>query len=280
MFFQLSNPKETFPFHFTGPGIHSGERCRIHVRPGEPSQRCRVVFCSGNNRIPASVDALSPDGYRATRLQNDRIQINTVEHLLFALFCYFDTARVVLDGPEIPILDGSAARFTNAFASHSARRPPRFFRISRPMVIEQEGAIARIVPCDLNESPRYEVQLAYPAPIGAMCCEVFPDRTNLEKEIAPARTFALESDVDQLRARGLARGGSLENALVFGKDGPLNQEGMRFENEPARHKMLDLIGDLSLLGSLPFAHMHITRPGHALNHRIVHALVADARKSF
>lgn len=244
----------------------------MRVRVGEPSQEARVVFVLHNTRIPATPHAISPDKNWATRLRSGSIRIDTVEHLLFALSISFNTALVELDAPEIPIVDGSALPFIDAFADSRDADARRFFHVPLPIRITEGKSTAQLVPCIDGESPCYTVQLDYPPPICQMSFQIFPESVDFENEIAPARTFALAEDVCRLQAQGLARGGTLNNALVFDDHGPLNPEGLRFSDEPARHKMLDLIGDLSLLGALPLAHIHILRPGHALNHRIVQAL--------
>jgi UDP-3-O-[3-hydroxymyristoyl] N-acetylglucosamine deacetylase len=244
----------------------------MRVRTSEPSLEARVVFVLQNTRIPATPHVISSDGNWATRLQSGKIRIDTVEHLLFALSINFNTALVELDAPEIPILDGSALPFVKAFAERREAGARRFFHVPLPIHITEGQSSAQLVPCRDGESPCYTVQLDYPAPIHQMSFQIFPESADFENEIAPARTFALAEDVRRLQAQGLARGGTLNNALVFDAHGPLNVEDLRFADEPARHKMLDLIGDLSLLGALPLAHIHIVRPGHALNHRIVQAL--------
>jgi UDP-3-O-[3-hydroxymyristoyl] N-acetylglucosamine deacetylase len=250
----------------------------MRVRTGEPSLEARVVFVLHNTRIPATPHLLSPDKNWATRLQSGNIRIDTVEHLLFALSICFNTALVELDAPEIPILDGSALPFVKAFADSREAGARRFFHVPLPLRITEGQSTAQLVPCRNGESPCYTVQLDYPPPIRQMSFQIFPESADFENEIAPARTFALAEDVRRLQAQGLAKGGTLNNALVFDEHGPLNVEGLRFADEPARHKMLDLIGDLSLLGALPRAHIRIVRPGHALNHRIVQALADNSAK--
>lgn len=234
-----------------------------------------ISFHTPNGAIDATVSNIHR-GDRATVLAQKDAAISTVEHLLFAL-CFFPKGAVVhVRGPEIPILDGSALIFAKALYGWHAPKC-RFFPVQSSFSIQQGDAIAHISPCPEDESPKYTVCLEFEGPevyppLRHMTYSVYPKNVNVLEELARARTFALQSEVEMIRAQGLGDGGSLQNAVVLGSQGPLNPEGLRFPNEPARHKMLDLIGDLFLLGALPYAHLDIKRPGHKLNHQLVKIL--------
>ena len=221
---------------------------------------------------------LYANSQRATVLASDRFTVHTVEHLLFATLLWGHHWVVEMDGPEIPILDGSALPFVEAMKTQVTANDLSFFRVPHVLDIRAGDAFAKITPCTANDVPRYSVQLVYQAEPGNMACTVSPVHRQEIADLAPARTFALASEVGKMKSQGLARGGTLDCALVIGKHGPLNPEGMRLPDEPARHKMLDLFGDLALLGALPWAHIQIVHPGHRLNHAIVRQLSAYRSK--
>jgi len=260
------------PFSREGVGVHTGERGSVRVSSGPA--RSGVVFATARGELLLRPAAIAADSRRATDLVGGAARVGTVEHLLAALAWFgVSGARIEVDGPELPILDGGAARWVEALAGAGAVPGPAFVRIRGPVrasIGESAGEIAPLAP---GEAPVYSVALDFGgAPIGDPAAAFRPLEDDFASAIAPARSFALLEEVEALRGQGLARGGSLDNALVIGGDGPVNPEGMRFPNEPARHKLLDAVGDLSILGGLPWARVTLVRPSHALNH----ALVANA----
>jgi UDP-3-O-[3-hydroxymyristoyl] N-acetylglucosamine deacetylase len=187
----------------------------------------------------------------------------------------FAAAGIHVNSAEIPIMDGSALPFISAFKSAGYKIKPQFINIKKGFKIKHGRSSAAITPVLPDQQPVYTVHLEYSNPhIGPLKYSYRPDSDNFITEVAPARTFALEIEIASMQQKGLASGGTLDNALVIGTDGPLNPGGMRFINEPARHKMLDLIGDLSLLGGLPWADINVTRPGHAINAMIIKKISA------
>jgi UDP-3-O-[3-hydroxymyristoyl] N-acetylglucosamine deacetylase len=265
---------------FTGIGLHSGRTVSATVSPGRLGQG--IVFLRTDVALHQPMRARWDNVGRVdlcTTLGNpgSGTSIGTVEHLMATLSALqVDDAEVVVEGPELPILDGSAAVWSCGILEAGLIRRPG----SRPVIellhdvrVDDGLSWAKLVP-----GPEFSLEcgidFSHPA-IGrsVFSCEVVPGR--FASEIAPARTFALQSDIASMHARGLARGGSLDNAVVVGHDGVLNQEGLRFPDEFARHKALDAIGDLCLAGA-PLQGRYVShRAGHALNNRLLHALMSS-----
>jgi UDP-3-O-[3-hydroxymyristoyl] N-acetylglucosamine deacetylase len=260
-----------------GVGLHSGERVRLSLRPA--AAETGIVFVRtdlGGVRIPAVIANAGPSFY-ATVLQQDGATISTIEHLMAALYAMqVDDLEVALDAAEAPILDGSAQPFVEAilaagFVDHDV--PRQYLHVTRPIVVTHEDKRISVHPC-----PEYRVTYAidfdHPA-LGyqELTASLWRADQFVDK-LAPARTFTFESEVAALRARGLARGGSLHNAVVLGPTAVLNPP-LRFPDEFVRHKMLDLTGDLSLLGRPLRGHVVAYRAGHDLHARLARA-IADA----
>jgi UDP-3-O-[3-hydroxymyristoyl] N-acetylglucosamine deacetylase len=224
----------------------------------------------GGPAFSATSDAVA-ETRRATVLGDGRGTVSTVEHVLSALFAMgVDNALIEVDGPEMPVLDGSAAPFADAIlaAGLAEQSAPRArFTIDRPDVFSDGDAVLVVMPADAFRI-RYSVD--FPAPVGAQYLDMAIDAARFRGEIAEARTFGYLHEVEALRSAGLARGGSLDNALVFAPDGPLTP--LRWPNEVVRHKALDLIGDLALLGAWPAFEVIAIKSGHRLHARAVSAL--------
>jgi UDP-3-O-[3-hydroxymyristoyl] N-acetylglucosamine deacetylase len=190
--------------------------------------------------------------------------VSTVEHLLSAILGMgIDNALISVDGPEIPVMDGSAKVFADAIASvgTSVRREPRLrFVPTEPHVFRDGDKLLVIVP---SSTFRIRCTVDYDAPIGSQYRDIEVDPTTYAQEIAPNRTFGFQYEVEALIRRGLAQGGTLDNAVVFGPDGPLAP--LRSSDEPCRHKILDLIGDLALLGAYPQCEIIAIKSGHKLH---------------
>ncbi len=263
-----------------GIGIHSGARTRLELHPASPGTGWRFVRRDVRDRDP--VVAAKAEAVVDTRLctvlaNRDDVRVATVEHLCAALAALgVDNVRIELDGPEIPILDGSAREWvalidSAGLAPQGALR--RRFALRRPLRIRHGESSALLIPC---EAPRYSVSIEFPERlIGRQRFDFELSAEGFRREIAPARTFGLVRDIERLLAEGLARGGSLDNAVVVDGEQVLNPGGLRFPDEFVRHKLLDLIGDLALIGAPIMAQVIAHRPGHALNNRILRALVAE-----
>ena len=250
----------------SGIGLHSGTSTQVTIRPaaaGEGRYFVRVDL-PGAPVISAQIEAVNPT-MLSTELVNGDAKVRTVEHLLASLAGLgVDNARIEIDGAEVPLLDGSAHEWAMAIAdvglvSQSARVTRS---ILEPIWIYEGDAFVAAIPAPaLRFSYGIDFELAA---IGNQWHSWPPDRDSFLTEIAPARTFGLAHQIDQLRSSGLIKGGSLENALVCGDDGWLNPP-LRFSNEPVRHKLLDLVGDLSLLGAIPIAHFLAHKASHRLH---------------
>src|SRR5262245_39667650 len=263
-----------------GVGLHSGAQTRVEILPAPVNHG--LLFARrdlGGVEIPASPEAIG-DSSLATTLGHDGASVSTVEHLLAALQGLgIDNARIEVDGPEIPILDGSAAPFVEAIrrvgttAQNAARRP---VTVKRPLTVRDgERAILALPSRDFRIS--YAIDFPHPA-IGYQAVALALDEEVFAASIAPARTFCLLRDVQAMRASGRAIGGSLDNAVVVGEEGIVGGS-LRFRDEFVRHKVLDLIGDLALLGAPLQAHVVVFKGGHRLHAQLVRALRAGAAAS-
>ena len=250
----------------SGIGLHSGTSTQVTIRPaaaGEGRYFVRVDL-PGAPVISAQIEAVNPT-MLSTELVNGNAKVRTVEHLLASLVGLgVDNARIEMDGAEVPLLDGSAYKWAVAIAdvglvSQSAQVTRS---ILEPIWIYEGDAFVAAIPAPaLRFSYGIDFELAA---IGNQWHSWSPDRDSFLTEIALARTFGLAHQINQLRSSGLIKGGSLENALVCGDDGWLNPP-LRFSNEPVRHKLLDLVGDLSLLGAIPIAHFLAYKASHRLH---------------
>ena len=259
-----------------GVGLHSGAPVRLRLVPAPPGSG--IVFVRtdlGRVRIPALLENAGPSFY-ATVLERRGATVSTIEHLMAALYAMqVDDLDVELDAAEVPILDGSSKPFVlgileAGFREHDVVR--EYIHITRPLTVTHEDKRISVHPC-----PEYRVTYAidfdHPA-LGYQELTASLWRTDqFVEKLAPARTFTFDHEVAALRERGLARGGTLDNAVVVGKEGVLNPP-LRFADEFVRHKMLDLTGDLSLLGHPILGHVVAYRAGHDLHARLARAIAA------
>jgi UDP-3-O-[3-hydroxymyristoyl] N-acetylglucosamine deacetylase len=229
-----------------------------------------------NFAIPASWRNVARVSY-ATSLMRQGVLISTTEHLLSVLYSMgIDNAFVEIDNLEVPILDGSGMPFVNLIESAGIRhyrRKRRYLRIRRPVSVEDKGKRITILP---DESFRLTCEIRFDHPLvgrQSVEMEVTPER--YAAEIAPARTFGFEYELDQMRNMGLIRGASLDNAVCFDRSGVLNPGGLRFDDECCRHKALDLIGDLALIGKPLLGHVIAERAGHAMHAALVARIMSD-----
>lgn len=260
-----------------GVGLHSGVSVNIRIAPAPVATGIVFLRTDLNNfPIAASWRHVARVSY-ATSLMRQGVLISTTEHLLSTFYSLgIDNAFVEIDNLEVPIMDGSAHAFVelvrNAGIKYS-RRKRRYLRIRRPVTVEDKGKRISILPAD---SFQLTCDVDYPRPVGrqGISMEVTPENyTNL---IAPARTFGFEGDLDQMRDMGLIRGATLENAICFSASGAMNPGGLRFADECCRHKALDLIGDLALLGRPLLGHVIAERAGHAMHTALVSKIMSDS----
>src|SRR5580704_8458485 len=264
------------PAEARGIGLHSGVPVSIRILPAPPSTGIVFVRTDLDNfAIPASWRYVARVSY-ATSLMRQGVLISTTEHLLSVLYSMgIDNAYVEIDNLEVPILDGSGLPFVRLIQQagvRQLRRKRRYLLIRRPVSVEDKHKRISILP---DETFRLTCDTDYPDPVGrqALELEVTPER--YAAQIAFARTFGWESDLNQMRDMGLIRGASLENAVCFTPTGTLNPDGLRAPDECCRHKALDLIGDLALLGRPLLGHVIAERAGHAMHAALVKRIMSD-----
>jgi UDP-3-O-[3-hydroxymyristoyl] N-acetylglucosamine deacetylase len=256
------------PLRFQGIGLHTGAHAIVEVRPAPPNDG--IAFVLGRTRVPAAIDYVV-DTSRATVLGRNGVTVSTTEHLLSALFAMGVTnAEIHVDGPEIPARDGSAAEFVAAIAQSGLQTQPhhrKVLEIDAPSWVSSGERMIAALP-----APNFRVRFVadFPAPIGTQYFDASIDAERYRTELAGARTFAYFHEIEALWARGLGRGGSLENALIFTADGPM--QPLRWPDEAVRHKVLDLIGDISLLGAWPHCEIVAVKSGHELHAAMTRAL--------
>lgn len=261
-----------------GVGVHSGAPVRITLRPAPPDSGCvfvRTDLADGDRRIEAKADTVA-NTMLATVIGNAAgVTVSTVEHLMAAFAGLgVDNALVEIDGPEMPILDGSAAGFVEAIdraGLATQQAPRRYLEIIQTVEIGGAGKRAALVPAN---DFQLSVEIIFDAAaIGHQRLDVTLDADTFRAEIADARTFGFIAEVEQLRAAGYGRGASLENTIVVDGDRLLNPEGLRRPDEFVRHKALDALGDLALLGAPVIGRYEASRGGHALNNALVRAVL-------
>ena len=256
--------------NLTGIGLHYGKTCRLSIKPAEPG--AGISFVSQGQVIPARAEFVVALR-RATVLGKNGVEVATVEHLLSALHGLgIDNARIEIDGPELPALDGSAALLVKALLQAGKQRQAaeaKVKRLTAPVWVAEKDSLL----------------LAFPAPaLRITCIADFPGMGTKQKSItlrpklyaeaiAPARTTVMEAEIKGLLAQGLGQGGNRRNVIVLGEQGALTK--LRFPDEPLRHKMLDLIGDLALLGQRLQAQVIALRPGHRMNLELVKKIAAE-----
>jgi len=267
---------------FEGTGLHTGVVCKVEFRPAPPNSGIRFVRLDlpGAPEIPVSprTARADMDQMRRTILKNGNAEVHTVEHILAAAAGLgIDNLVIALNAHEPPEpTDGSARPYVRLFQEAGIVEQPaarRYFRVTEPVRHEENGVILVALP---HEGLRVTFTIEYEnAWRGTQYATYDIDPDVFEKEIAPARTFVLERDVEKLRAKGMIQGGTLQNAVVVKPDGILNQEPLRFEDEFVRHKILDFLGDLSLLGRPARGHFLSVKSGHASNVRFVQRLASS-----
>jgi UDP-3-O-[3-hydroxymyristoyl] N-acetylglucosamine deacetylase len=261
---------------FAGVGLHTGRTSRAIVEPAGPGTGL-VVRAEGGATFPATAEYVV-DTTRATVVGFNGTKISTVEHLLSALRGMdVDNALIVVSGGEVPVMDGSAKVFADAIhdvGTVELNEPRVVFRPDRALGFRDDDKTLAILP---SLAWRIKFTVVYPLPIGTQYFEGEMTPRLYRDEIAPARTFGYLHEVETLRERGLAQGGTLENALVFAPDGPM--QPLRWPNEPVRHKVLDMIGDFALLGMYPQCEAVALKSGHKLHAAVMAELRAAHRAS-
>lgn len=261
--------------NFSGIGGHSGVNINLSIKPA----------CSGNGivfhrtdldeRIIASYKNVSDTRLCTVISNNGGASVSTIEHLMSALYAFgIDNAIIEVDGPELPILDGSALEYTKKFKECGVKNlgaAKRYIKVLKKVCVEVDGKRLSITPAS-HFCASVEINFAHPI-IGNQKFE-YDSKHNTYDCIASARTFCFKKDLEQLQAIGLAKGASLEHGIGLSDDGILNKGGLRFQNEFVRHKILDLIGDLALGGNI-IGRVDGFKIGHTINNTILHKLFSD-----
>ncbi|MGE0798238.1 MAG: UDP-3-O-acyl-N-acetylglucosamine deacetylase [Lautropia sp.] len=270
----------------TGIGLHSGQRVALTIRPGAVNRGIvfRRVDLEPAVEIPAQADRVTDTRLASTLSAASEgpgleIKVFTVEHLMSAMAGLgIDNAEIDLTASEVPILDGSAGSFVYLLQSAGVveqAAAKRFIRIRKPVEVRDGDKWVRL-------DPHFGFKLTFEIAFGQAAIDATGQRVEIDfaemsyvKEIARARTFVMAGEVELLRKHGLALGGSLENAIVVDDDRVLNNDGLRYSDEFAKHKALDAIGDLYLIGHPILGAYHARKSGHALNNQLVRAVLAD-----
>jgi len=265
----------------TGVGLHTGEKVYLTLRPAPVNTGIvfRRVDLDPMVEIPARAENVGDTTLSTTLVRGD-VRVSTVEHLLSAMAGLgIDNACVELSAAEVPIMDGSAGPFVFLIQSAGIEEqdaPKQFIRIRRPVTVRDGDKTASFLPFN-GFKVSFSIEFDHP---------VFRDRTghaevdfsstSFVKEVSRARTFGFMHEIEYLRSRGLAQGGSVDNAIVVDEYRILNEDGLRYEDEFVKHKILDAIGDLYLLGKSLIGEFRAHKSGHALNNALLRALIADA----
>ncbi|MFQ5783301.1 MAG: UDP-3-O-acyl-N-acetylglucosamine deacetylase [Alphaproteobacteria bacterium] len=261
-----------------GVGLHSGNRIRMTLHPAAAGSG--IVFRRtdlGGATLAATYENVSATMMRTNLGDDNGLSVATVEHLMSALVGLgIDNLVIDVDGPEVPIMDGSAAPFVfliECAGIVEQDQPRRAIQVLKPVVVWDGKRSISLSPSD-RFSISFEIDYPHPL-IGRQSCFFVLEDGAFERELSRARTYGFLRDIGALRARGLALGGSLENAIVLDDHQVLNGEGLRYHNELVRHKVLDCIGDLYLAGAPLLGHLHGIGSGHSMNHRLLTALFDD-----
>ncbi|MCL6415905.1 UDP-3-O-acyl-N-acetylglucosamine deacetylase [Aestuariirhabdus sp. Z084] len=265
----------------TGVGLHSGEKVYLTLKPAPVGTG--IVFCRTDLdpvvEIPARAGNVGETLLCTTLMNADGVRVDTVEHLLSAMAGLgIDNAYIEVSAHEVPIMDGSAGPFVFLLQSAGIEEqdaPKEFVRIKREVVVEEDDKRAAFLPFD-GFKVSFGIDFDHPVFKGRTqeACVDFSS-TSFVKEVSRARTFGFMRDIEYLRSKNLALGGSVDNAIVVDEFRILNEDGLRYEDEFVKHKMLDAIGDLYLLGKSLVGEFKGYKSGHALNNKLIRELLAN-----
>jgi UDP-3-O-[3-hydroxymyristoyl] N-acetylglucosamine deacetylase len=268
------------PLSFDGVGLHSGKPARVTVLPARADHGIvfyRVDQATDKNRIPALWDKVDQTPLCTRLLNAQGASVSTVEHMMAALVgCGIHNARIEINGPEIPILDGSSAPFVRGILSRGARalnRPIKVLRILKPVEVQKHAAWARLTP---HEALLIEFSIEFKdTVIGTQKKLLNMSNGSFVRELCNSRTFCRKADIDQMHANEQALGGTFENAVVVDGARVLSPGGLRHHDEAVRHKMLDVFGDLGLAGAPVLGHYQGYCAGHSLTNELLRMVFAD-----
>ncbi|MFY9629964.1 MAG: UDP-3-O-acyl-N-acetylglucosamine deacetylase [Methylocystis sp.] len=277
--FETSTRQTTLgkPIVLSGRGAHTDHPALLRLYPAEAGAGVVFTLIDGDRQIPAHWSKVCATQLR-TEISSGSARVATIEHLMAALFGMgVDNALIELDGPEVPAMDGSARDFVAAIREAGLVRlkaPRRAIKITQTVRVTDGAGWAELAPLPRNQLD-LDVEIAFAGAIGRQRLSLTLSPDAFERELASARSFGFVQDAERLWRQGLALGASLDNSLILDGDRVLNPQGMRFRDEPARHKMLDVIGDLALAGAPILGSFRSYRGGHALNFALVERLMTN-----
>ncbi|MDA8106250.1 MAG: UDP-3-O-acyl-N-acetylglucosamine deacetylase [Nitrospiraceae bacterium] len=260
---------------FEGIGLHTGRHAKVVLKPASRDTGITFIRSDKNTVIKAHVGSVIDTAFATTIGQNGA-KIRTVEHIMAALAGLgIDNIVIDVTGPEIPILDGSSTELISiilraGIAKQGKKRP--YLRIRRPIIFDDGNSKVAALPYD-GRRITYSIYFNHYG-FGEQRLSLEINEESFAREIAPARTFGFLKDIEYLRTNGLAKGGSLDNAIILGENGVLNSSGLRFKDEFVRHKVLDSIGDLAILGFPIYGHIIANKSGHSANIKFLKKLLA------
>ena len=262
-----------------GIGLHSGIEVSMQLYPAETDYGIKFIRkdLTENNIIDALWSNVSNTKLSTTICNQNGVSVSTIEHLMSALSgLHIDNIKIEIDGPEVPIMDGSSIDFVDLIDSASVKnlnKKRKILKVKKNIKIDYENSSVELKP---NNQFSIDFEIDFPSKlVSKQSCQLQLVNGNYKTDIASARTFGFERDVHMLRSNGLALGGSLDNAVVVGETKILNSDGLRFQDEFVRHKILDSIGDLYLAGAPIQGYFFGNKSGHYLNNLLLRSLFAD-----
>ncbi len=267
------------PLSINGIGLHSGVDVNMKLYPAEADYGIKFIRkdLNKNNIIDAIWSNVTNTKLSTTISNQNGASVSTIEHLMSALSgLHIDNIKIEIDGPEVPIMDGSSIKFVDLIdqaSIQSLNKRRKILKIKKNIKVENNGSSVELKP---NNQFSIDFEIDFPSKlVSKQSCQLQLVNGNYKTDIASARTFGFERDVDMLRSNGLALGGSLDNAVVVGESKILNSDGLRFKDEFVRHKILDSIGDLYLAGAPIHGYFLGNKSGHHLNNLLLRSLFAD-----
>jgi UDP-3-O-[3-hydroxymyristoyl] N-acetylglucosamine deacetylase len=262
---------------FSGIGLHSGKEVNVHLYPAPENYGIffkRIDISDKNNIIKSDYRNVTKAQLGTTLSNEDEVSVSTIEHFMAAIWgSRIDNLLIEMDGEEMPILDGSSEPFVflleSAGITHQ-NAATKILTITKEIFFEEDGKEIRVLPSD-KFSFNLEIDFGHKI-IGKENISFNPKYHSFRGDLCRARTFAFEKDIEQIKKLGLGKGGSLDNAIIIGEDKILNEDGLRYKNELARHKALDFIGDIHLFGQYILGHFEVKKPGHYINNKFLHYL--------
>ena len=276
-----SNQQQTIgkPLSIKGIGLHTGAQVTMKLYPAKIDYGIKFIRkdIKDNNVIEALWSNVSSTKLSTTISNQNGTSVSTIEHLMSALSgLHIDNIKIEIDGPEVPIMDGSSIKFVdliNQTSTQSLNKRRKILKVNKNIKVENNDSSVELKP---NNQFSIDFEIDFPSKlVSKQSCQLQLVNGNYKTDIASARTFGFERDVDMLRSNGLALGGSLDNAVVVGESKILNSDGLRFKDEFVRHKILDSIGDLYLAGAPIQGYFLGNKSGHHLNNLLLRSLFAD-----